>query len=146
MKKFPFSRPVQMSSLLLLALVFVPACGDGRVACYPVHGKVTVNGKPAHNRQVIFTPDGADTTGRLPASAMTNEQGEFQLDTQERVGAPAGDYLVTFAWREASGLLKNAFDGPDRLKGKYADPSKKLFPIKLEQKPNDLPPFDLKTN
>jgi hypothetical protein len=144
MVRFFSTRPTGAGLFFLLALA-LSGCGDGRVRTYPVKGVVKVDGKPAHNLQVIFTPAGADAAARLPAGAMTDESGQFTLDTQERTGAPAGEYMVTFAWRAASGLLKNQFDGPDKLKGKYADPAKKLFPVTIEAKSNDLPPFELKT-
>jgi hypothetical protein len=128
---------------LALVGVLLPACGKRRKTCYPVRGRVLVNGKPAKDLVVLFNPK-EEEAERLAPNAQTDANGEFQLSTYvEQDGAPAGDYLVTFTWRERSGLLKNQFDGPDRLKGRYGDPKKALFPVTIEKRPTELPEFRL---
>lgn len=129
---------------LVVACLLVSACGKRGKTCYPVKGKVLLDGKPAKDVMVIFHPKDESDPERAAPSAQVDENGDFVLSTvAHNDGAPAGEYSVTFTWREASGLLKNQFDGPDRLKGRYADPKKNLFPVTIEPKPTELPPFNL---
>jgi len=92
--------------------------------------------------------DPADNEGpnRVLPIAMTDENGKFKLSTfATDDGAPAGDYTVTFTWRGRSGLLKNQFDGPDRLNGKYATIEASGIKVTIENKPQELKPFELKS-
>jgi len=142
MTRIRAARPALLC--LLAAALLLPSCGDGRKKCYPVSGKVLVNGKPVKDVLVLFNPREKDPKGRLAPVAMTDENGEFRLATYAAGdGAPAGEYLVTFTWREASGLLKTTFDGPDRLGGRYQDPKQSQFPVTVEKQPLELPPFQL---
>ena len=59
----------------------------------------------------------------MPATpqAVTDTNGEFHLTSYNADdGAPDGDYVVTIEWRERTGLMKQDFEGPDRLGGAYA--------------------------
>ena len=140
-----FLAGVLMASMALL----VSSCGGGRKACYPVTGTITVDGKPAVDCMILFySNDPADHDGpnRVLPLAMADENGKFKLSTFESGdGAPAGDYSITFTWRERSGLLKSQFDGPDRLNGKYATKEVSGKTVTIEKKPQDLPTFELKT-
>lgn len=132
----------------LLALL-LPSCGDGRKKCVPVSGKVLVDGKPAQNCFIYLYPanpaDGEGKDRTIPL-AMTDENGAFALSTYDtNDGAPAGDYVVTFTWREASGLLKNQYEGKDRLNGKYAAPDKSTIRLTIGKNPTELPPYELTT-
>ena len=128
---------------LALGTLLMPSCGKSQRVCYPVRGRVLVNGKPVKDLVVVFNPK-VEEKERLAPNAQTDENGEFQLSTYDtNDGAPDGDYQVFFTWKEASGLLKNQFDGPDRLKGFYADPKKELFPVTVEKRPMELPDFML---
>lgn len=141
------TRPRAVVILAALAAVAATSCG-GRKACYPVSGTVLVNGKPAPDCVVQFhSSDPADHEGpnRVIPVAMADENGKFKLSTYEaNDGVPAGEYTVTFTWRQRSGLLKNQFDGPDRLKGKYNTKETGLK-VTVEPKPQELPPFQLTT-
>lgn len=146
-----FSRPGAGTLALLAPLAFLLAsCGDGRKACFPVTGTVTVDGKPAENCFVkLYSAsqgDLAEGPNRVLPLGMTDGTGKFSLSTfGSDDGAPAGDYTAVFTWKEASGLLKNQFDGPDRLKGKYETPEKSGIKVKIEGKAQTLPPFSLTT-
>jgi hypothetical protein len=52
---------------------------------------------------------------------------------------------VTVTLRERSGLLKNQFDGPDRLKGRYATKDKSDLRATVNRGATELPPFQLST-
>lgn len=63
-----------------------------RPATYPVHGKITYQGKPVSNASVAFLADGAPR----PAVGTTDEAGQFRLTTyQLDDGAVQGVHVVT---------------------------------------------------
>jgi hypothetical protein len=130
---------------LLSALVFASlGCGDGRKTLYPVTGEVFVDGKPAQDAFVYFIPVNEADPKVVHPFARVDENGAFAVTTYNTGdGAPSGDYVVTFKWPEASGMLKQNWDGPDRLKGKYADAKKKEFTVQIEAKETKLPRYDL---
>lgn len=128
--------------------LLLPACGKGRKPCYPVTGKVLVDGKPAPDAFVHFHPveAAADPADRVSPFAMVDDKGRFALSSYvSNDGAPEGEYIVTFEWRERSGLMKNNFEGPDRLKGAYVDPKKSKYKVQIKPEPNELPTFELTT-
>ncbi|AMV26029.1 hypothetical protein VT84_16640 [Gemmata sp. SH-PL17] len=136
--------------LVLVPFVFLLAsCSDGRKKCYPISGKILVDGKPAADCFIYLYPanpaDGEGKDRTIPL-AVADENGAFALSTYGTGdGAPAGDYIVTFTWRERSGLLKNQYEGKDRLNGKYATVEKSPVRLTVEKKPTELPPFELTT-
>ena len=85
----------------------------------------------------------------LRPRAKTDAQGKFVLWTYERGdGAPAGEYDVTVVWR---GKLTGddvhpdeADAGPDKLKGRYAEPAKSGLTATIASGKNELPAFQLK--
>lgn len=140
-----------LRGLVALAVVGLASCGsddNARHKVYPVKGKVLVNGQPAHEAQVTLNRTFAEKNPVAP-SAMTDQNGDFQVTSyQFGDGAPEGEYVVTITWRERSGITKQDFDGPDRLGGAYAtqDKTKGMpgFVVKVDKKPTELPPFELK--
>ena len=133
------------TTLALVALLLVvTACGDGRKKVYPVHGLIRVDGKPASECIVMFHPADNDDPKRVMPFGQADAEGRFVICSYVNGdGAPTGEYVVTFEWRERSGLLKNNFEGPDRLKGRYYDPKKSNFRVTVEKKKHELPPFEL---
>jgi hypothetical protein len=138
--------------VVALSLLGLVACGDSRgyPKVYPVKGKILVNGQPANDCQIYLnrTAGGDPQAPQVKPQAATNENGEFQLTSYNaNDGAPEGEYVVTIEWRDRVGLMKAA-EGVDQLDGVYAtvDKTKGLpgFLIKVERKPLELPPFDLK--
>jgi hypothetical protein len=80
--------------LLLLAA----GCGDGGPTLVPVHGRVTLDGKPLAGKSVRFHPDpGTPGSG---AGANTDADGNYTLlairpgATRDMPGVPAGAYRV----------------------------------------------------
>ena len=141
----PPSWPGRGTVALALAVLMIvlPACGNGRKTVYPVHGKILVDGKPAPDAVVMFHPNFEDPNRVMPFG-QADAEGNFAISSYVNGdGAPVGEYIVTFEWRERSGLLKNNFEGPDRLKGRYYDPKKSNFRVTVEKKKHDLPPFEL---
>src|SRR3954451_15762043 len=82
-------------------IALVSACGNRGPRLYPVKGSVRINGEPAKDVNVMFTPVAPPEAGATPLSpaAVTGEDGTFQLMSfQPGDGAPAGDYLVTIIY------------------------------------------------
>src|SRR5581483_6787301 len=90
------------------ALAAPASCADSRVAhkVYPVKGKVLVNGAPAADCLVVLNRT-FDQQNPVTPQGRTNENGEFQITSYyANDGAPEGEYVVTFEWRERSGVTK----------------------------------------
>jgi hypothetical protein len=151
---FTFRRRHNVDSfpwLVVAALIATTGCGDGKLKRYPVHGSVTVDGKPADSAMVIFCPvNPVPELEKLRPSGKADSTGTFTLMTfDEGDGAPAGDYKVLVKWpapaqvdaREGRG----GAPGPDRLRGKYYNLDNTPLTAKVEAQSNELPPFDLKS-
>jgi hypothetical protein len=127
-------------------VVLLSGCGGKRgPRLYHVNGSVHINGEPARDMNVMFTPLSPPEDGSTPLSpsGVTEEDGSFRLMSFEPDdGAPAGDYQVTISF-PMSRFNKN-LNGIDRLKGKFANPKTSGLTATVEPKSNDLKPFDLK--
>ena len=135
-----------MKRLTAAALLLALAGCSGRVRTYPVSGEVYVDGKPAEGAFVFLHPDGGQPPDAPRPFAQADAEGRFALSSYvSGDGAAAGEYVVCFEWRERSGLLKQNFDGPDRLHGKFYDKATSTHRVTIEKKPNTLPRFDLQT-
>ena len=134
-------------ALLVLLPALLAGCGNGRKACHRVTGELYVDGKPAPDAFVyLHAVNAADDSKAVRPFGQADENGVFALSTYESGdGAPAGDYVVTFSWPERSGLLKDNFDGADRLKKKYYDPKTSQYRLTVEKKENQVPRYELKT-
>jgi hypothetical protein len=142
------ATPLAARRWLALAAVLLAAagCGDGRKACYPVRGMILVDGKPAPDAIVTLIPVDESDGNPVRPVGIADATGAFTLSSYvSGDGAPACEYVVIFEWRERSGILKNNFDGRDRLSGKYADAKKSSFRVTVEKRPQELPPYELKS-
>lgn len=99
----------------LLGMVMLAGCqGSGTEG---VTGTVTLDSQPLSDAEVVFTPE----NGGRPASAVTNESGEYDLRyTVDKPGAPAGKYSVVIR----TGTSKIGADGneeqvPEVVPAKY---------------------------
>src|SRR5262249_14960574 len=68
------------SRLVLAILVcgLAVSCSRGVKKCYPVKGKVLLNGQPTAGAMVVFYPETPDSP---TASGITDAQGQFELST-----------------------------------------------------------------
>jgi hypothetical protein len=120
-------------------------CGKKGPVLYPVKGSVRINGEPARDVNIMFTPVTPPEGGATPLSpaAVTGEDGSFRLMSfKPGDGAPAGDYQVTVIF--PMNRFSKHLSGIDRLKGKFANPKTSGLAAKVEPKSNELPPFELK--
>ena len=82
------------------------------------------------------------------ASGTTDENGKFSLTTYDKGdGAPAGKYNVGISasgggFKRKAPLKKKA--DPDPFKGRFSNPKTSKIHARVEEKRNDLPPFNLK--
>jgi hypothetical protein len=78
------------SSLLLLGLLCV-GCGKSGPELAPVSGRITLNGKPLENADIVFQPD----NGKSPAFGRTDAEGHYELAYKRGVmGGPVGQNTV----------------------------------------------------
>ena len=145
-----FKRFVRAGGLLLAAgalVALASGCGKRGPVLYPVKGVVRINGEPAKDVNIMFTPVTPPEAGATPLSpaAVTGEDGSFRLMSfKPGDGAPAGDYQVTVIY--PMNRFNKHLNGIDRLKGKFANPKTSRLTTRVEPKSNDLPPFDLKAD
>lgn len=66
--------------------LFIAGCGKSGLELYPVHGRITLDGKPLADAGVMFLP-GGNGPG---AGGTTNCDGVFELVTVNAVGAIGG--------------------------------------------------------
>ena len=137
-------RKVGYCSLVFAAL----ACGSwGREnnGLYPVWGEVTFNGSCAQGATVFFQRKGADPKEEQMIMGIVQDDGSFELACGSLgEGAPPGEYDVLIEWKEVLGQSKGRPQrGPDKLKGRFADPKHPRLHATIEAEPNELAPFDL---
>lgn len=99
------SKPSRNFSVTLCAIVLLCLTGCGRGNPFdlvPVSGTVTIDGQPAANIVVLFTPVANDTTSIVGpfSSSVTDAEGKFTLKSKQRKpGAVPGDHSVSLQYR-----------------------------------------------
>jgi hypothetical protein len=121
------------------------SCGKNEHHLYPVSGKVTYKGSPAAGAAVFFNRQNRESLNEQLVMAVVQDDGSFELVCGPwGKGAPPGDYDVLIEWKPVVAQVNgNPQRGPDKLNGRYADPSRPLLHTSVEAKINELPPFDL---
>lgn len=148
------SSMVELRSYSTIAVLgfttIVAGCGktdDGRLASFPVHGSVTIDGKATKGVYVFLNPAQQPKTHGIFPNAITDDQGEYWVSTYDTEdGAPPGEYVVTVKWPEGQGLMVNS-ESPDRLKNRYSDPAKSATKVIVKEAkreaPNEVPALQL---
>jgi len=119
-----------------------------RVPVFPVRGKVLVDGRPSHGAAVTFYRAGVPITtqdkGSSGSMARTKEDGSFAMTTYEpEDGLPAGEYEVAVHLKQGRASSRRTEKRPDLLHDRYSDPKTSGLKARVEEKPNELPPFNL---
>jgi hypothetical protein len=117
---------------------------------YPVHGAITLDGKPLAGAGIMFLPRG-ETRGN-GAMAMTDQAGKYTLKTDHGgPGAPEGEYAVTISKvvnRDGTPYVPNpnVAEAGERetLPGTYSDSMKTVLTA-IVPKGGDTINFDLKS-
>jgi hypothetical protein len=135
-------RKVVFGLTAALALTAV-SCSNNNI--YPVSGKVTYKGAPAAGAAVFFHRQGSDPMNEHLLMGIVQEDGSFELVCGSLgKGAPPGDYDVQIEWKRVTGQGKGGPQhGPDKLKGRYADPKRPRLRAVVKAEANHLPPFEL---
>jgi hypothetical protein len=119
------------------------SCNSNNI--HPVSGKVTYKGAPAAGATVFFYRQGVDQMNEHLVMGIVQEDGSFELVCGSLgKGAPPGEYDVVIEWKRVAGQSKGRpQQGPDKLKGRYADPKRPRIHVSIKAERNDLSPFDL---
>jgi hypothetical protein len=131
--------------LLCVTAALVLACASCSKSIYPVSGKVTFMGSPASGAAVFFFRQGGESSNEPAIMGIVQEDGSFEVVCGSLgKGAPAGDYDVLIEWKRVSGQGQSRpQNGPDKLKGRYADRKRPLLHATVEARATDLAPFEL---
>jgi hypothetical protein len=98
----------------LASLVAISGCGAGGPEVAPVHGRVTLDGRPLARADVTFLPDGAQRA----SLGRTNADGHYELAYKRgQAGAIVGRHTVHI--EVSSELVKN----PPPIPARYASKS-----------------------
>ncbi|MEX2358737.1 MAG: hypothetical protein WEE51_10425, partial [Pirellulaceae bacterium] len=91
------TQAIILSSLLLLG-AGCTSQPEWQTETQPVHGMLTINGKPAKGAVVTLHPKGEDIDIRESKPwGVTDENGTYRLRTYTKDdGAPVGEYQATF--------------------------------------------------
>lgn len=118
--------------LLLLGLL-LGGCRKSGPELAPVRGRVTLNGKPLENADVVFQPD----NGKSPGVGRTDAEGHYELAYKRGVtGSPVGQNTVLI--RVSRELVRN----PPRIAAKFNSKSELRREVKAGQNEFD---FDVTT-
>jgi hypothetical protein len=130
---------------LTAALALTCASCGNKNNLYPVSGKVMVRGVPAAGAAVFFRRPGGDSMNDHLIMGIVQNDGSFEVVCGPLgKGAPPGDYDVLIEWKRVVGQGKGRPQhGPDKLKGRYADPKHPRLHVRIRAERNDLAPFDL---
>jgi hypothetical protein len=123
---------------VLLLLSAALGCGGGPTII-PVEGVVKINGKPAGNLLIQFTPESwSESSKVLSATAVSNPSGKFVLTCDNgRPGATPGKHKVTVLDNNLSAEGEPPPGGvrkvvPNRIPGRYLSASTTPLEVVVE--------------
>ena len=102
-------------------------------------------GAPLAGVKIIFHAKTSDPSNATLSMAKTDAEGRFKAWTyQADDGVPPGDYTVTFD--DQSKTQPHMRSSPDLFNGKYSDPKKSEFKVKVPEsgEPIDMGTIELK--
>lgn len=150
MRESPF---VRRSWYLLAAALVAGGCGLGsdpygdRETVYPVTGRVTVDGQPAAQARLAFTPVDRPDGSQFECETITAPDGTFACTSypdSEGDGLPSGTYEVRIVWPNEINRSAPEYE-TDRLMGRYNDPANPAFRVTVVDSPVAVEPYDLTT-
>jgi hypothetical protein len=115
---------------VVLALPALLGCADAARELAPVVGRVTYEGKPLANADVVFAPENGDRV----ASGRTDQEGHYRLGTLVAGdGAIVGSHRVTISARGPDkpgppGFVGSGLPGGDKVPGEPLIPEKYFSP------------------
>jgi hypothetical protein len=143
---------MRIRALLVVAVVTLPlavvGCNGPTEPLTPFTGSVTVAGKPVSGGVVVLHPDaGKGNTTRHEPRGEIKPNGEFEVYTAGRPGAPAGAYKVTVIVPGAppKSQAKNPYARPTHVtKAEYTRPES--TPLAVSVGEGSGPPVQLALN
>ncbi len=136
---------VSVLSLLLLVATGCDSSNGDRLKVHPVAGQITLDGSPLPNALVVLHPKDKSNPLSIAARAQTDAQGNFKASTYDQGdGAPAGDYLVTVSFHQATETPDGIVPGPNLLSQQIAVPETTDIVVKVAEGPNQLQPIEVK--
>lgn len=87
----------RMMCAIAVAALLVPGCSTKPPPIVPVSGVVRINGVPLAGAEVTFLPTTKGLDGNYAATAVTDEQGRYELKTNGQTGACATECVVVVA-------------------------------------------------
>jgi hypothetical protein len=141
----------------LCCLTLCSACGrskampeiKGKLPVFPVQGKLTFNGEPAADVDLMFYPieEFPKGSAKILPRARTAEDGSFGVSTYGVTdGAPVGKYRVTASWKSAGlGAVsqEQRDDSEEKLAPVFQNPRITRLRAKVEEGENNLPTWEL---
>jgi hypothetical protein len=133
-------------------LAVLSGCGgaSGERPTVPVSGQAFFQSQPAAGAMVVLLPADDPSPELWPQGfprAIVAEDGSFQVGTyKDTDGAPAGEYRVTVTWlvpAPNSSPEDSEPDLVDRLGGRYADPERSAWVVKVEKPKAEVPRLEL---
>jgi hypothetical protein len=136
-------RARRTGAVLVLLLAGCWGAKEERPPAYAANDKVLVNGRPAAGATVVLHARNDTKLAGLCPHALVEPDGSFRLTTyRSEDGAPAGTYALTLTWPLPARAGQE--EGPDRFKGRYADPRRPVCQVEIKVGTNDLEPVQLK--
>ena len=141
-------RSMQLALALLgvVCLVTFVGCpaGDSGPATVPVKGTLTIDGQPAKDVIITFSP--VDPKMPPASGPVTNGAFELRTGTQGKLGAVVGKYKVTLAQQvaaaDAGAGYKSAKGAPPKVEksfpDKYASPTTSDKEVEVTAGANDI--------
>ena len=111
-----------------IAVTLVVGCGQDGPELFPVHGRVTLDGKPLADAGVMFMPDENGPS----AMGTTDSEGRFELMTVNRIGAIRGNHPVVIAKRKYVPPKPGEPAPPGGLVAEWYSPRKYANPMTSE--------------
>lgn len=143
MRGWTRSRACAAVAVLGLLLIGCGRLRPDRLETYPVGGYLFVGDQPAAGARLQLNPVGDPRLLGLCPHATVASDGSFQLTTYRTGdGAPAGTYGLTVKWPLPSQPKRE--EGPDRFRGRYADPRRPVLQVQVSAGENDLGRIRLK--
>jgi len=152
-----FRKRLMAGAVGFCALAVLAGCskGGGRGPYATVSGKVTHNGAPVENAQIVFhSTVQIDGKQGLSAAAQTDSSGQYLLaSTGKEPGIPPGLYKVTIVKLNAKGQLPADFDAGqmaasgmsiNAMPKDYENPHTTKLSVTLEEGKNEGKNFDMK--
>jgi hypothetical protein len=121
---------------LLICVVALCGCGSSEKLpeLVPVKGKVNFDGKPLQQGTISLTPTQPTLNWEQPAGTIAN--GEYELFTSGRPGAPVGDYVAVVIATEPAPDLDGRPGIPKSLvPPKFSDPGQSPLRLKVSATP-----------